>query len=188
MQLAADPQAARHPRVRDQRLHGRRGPARRRGAQRGAARARGGLRRGDGPRAFILGDDEVEVPAGSFVFLRDPQTKRGAARRGPGTTVLAVGGKPGEARAVGVGVVVRGATRIASGRLRAGARDHRRGLEQNPSTRRSSTSARAPTRRAGPPRRGARRLERGTRARAELQQLGRRGRGPRRRYASAGQA
>ena len=50
-----------------------------------------------GRARFILGDDEVEVAAGSFVFLRDPHTKRGAVALEDGTTVVAVGAKPGEA-------------------------------------------------------------------------------------------
>lgn len=50
-----------------------------------------------GRARFILGDDEVEVRAGAFVYVRDPQTKRGAVALEDGTTVLAVGGKPGEA-------------------------------------------------------------------------------------------
>lgn len=50
-----------------------------------------------GRARFVVGDDEVEVPTGSFVFVRDPQTKRGAVALEDGTTVLAVGGKPGEA-------------------------------------------------------------------------------------------
>jgi quercetin dioxygenase-like cupin family protein len=50
-----------------------------------------------GRASFTVGDDEVEVPAGSFVFVRDPQTKRRAVALENGTTVLAVGGKPGEA-------------------------------------------------------------------------------------------
>lgn len=50
-----------------------------------------------GRARFILGDDEVEVRAGAFVYVRDPQTKRGAIALEDGTTVLAVGGKPGEA-------------------------------------------------------------------------------------------
>lgn len=50
-----------------------------------------------GRARFILGDDEVEVPVGAFVYVRDPQTKRGAVALEDGTTVLAVGGKPGEA-------------------------------------------------------------------------------------------
>jgi tetratricopeptide (TPR) repeat protein len=50
-----------------------------------------------GRARFVLGDDEVEVAAGAFVFVRDPQTKRGAVALEDRTTVLAVGGKPGEA-------------------------------------------------------------------------------------------
>ena len=50
-----------------------------------------------GRARFVLGDDEVEVPAGTFVYVRDPQTKRAAVALEDGTTVLAVGGKPGEA-------------------------------------------------------------------------------------------
>ena len=50
-----------------------------------------------GRARFVLGDDEVEVPVGSFVFVRDPHTKRGAVALEDGTTVLAIGGKPGEA-------------------------------------------------------------------------------------------
>jgi tetratricopeptide (TPR) repeat protein len=50
-----------------------------------------------GRARFIVGDDEVEVPSGAFVYVRDPQTKRGAVALEDGTTVLAVGGKPGEA-------------------------------------------------------------------------------------------
>ncbi|MBA2384913.1 MAG: tetratricopeptide repeat protein [Actinobacteria bacterium] len=48
-----------------------------------------------GRATFTLDGDEVEVPAGSAVFLRDPAVKRYARAEEPGTTVLAVGGKPG---------------------------------------------------------------------------------------------
>jgi tetratricopeptide (TPR) repeat protein len=48
-----------------------------------------------GRATFVLDGDEVEVPAGSLVFLRDPKIKRYARAEEPGTTVLAVGGKPG---------------------------------------------------------------------------------------------
>ena len=51
-----------------------------------------------GRARFTLGDDdEVEAGAGTLVYLRDPETKRAAVALEPGTTVLAVGGKPGEA-------------------------------------------------------------------------------------------
>ena len=48
-----------------------------------------------GRATFVLDGDEVDVPAGSLVFLRDPKVKRYARAEEPGTTVLAVGGKPG---------------------------------------------------------------------------------------------
>ncbi len=49
-----------------------------------------------GRATFVLDSDEVEVPAGSIVFLRDPKVKRFARAEEPGTTVLALGGKPGQ--------------------------------------------------------------------------------------------
>ena len=48
-----------------------------------------------GRAAFTLGDDEVDCPAGTFVFVR-PGTRRGAIAREPVTTILAIGGKHGE--------------------------------------------------------------------------------------------
>jgi tetratricopeptide (TPR) repeat protein len=50
-----------------------------------------------GRARFTLGEEQVEVPARAFVYLRDPDTKRGAVAVEDGTTVLAVGGRPGEA-------------------------------------------------------------------------------------------
>ncbi len=51
----------------------------------------------DGHARFTLGDEVVDAPAGTFVFVRDPETRRGAHAEEPGTTVLAVGGQPGRA-------------------------------------------------------------------------------------------
>ena len=48
-----------------------------------------------GRATFVLDGEETEVPAGSVVFLRDPKVKRYARAEEPGTTVLAIGGKPG---------------------------------------------------------------------------------------------
>jgi quercetin dioxygenase-like cupin family protein len=48
-----------------------------------------------GRATFVLDEEEIEVPAGSAVFLRDPAVKRYARAEEPGTTVLAIGGKPG---------------------------------------------------------------------------------------------
>ena len=47
-----------------------------------------------GRATFRLGDDEVDAPAGTIVFLR-PNTKRGAIAAEDDTAVLAVGAKPG---------------------------------------------------------------------------------------------
>jgi tetratricopeptide (TPR) repeat protein len=41
--------------------------------------------------------ERVEAPAGTVVFVRDPAAKRAAVAEEPGTIVLALGGKPGEA-------------------------------------------------------------------------------------------
>jgi tetratricopeptide (TPR) repeat protein len=48
-----------------------------------------------GRATFVLDGDEVDVPAGSAVFLRDPKVRRYARAEEAGTTVLALGGKPG---------------------------------------------------------------------------------------------
>jgi len=50
-----------------------------------------------GQATFTVGGDEVDGPAGSLVFVRDPAAKRSAVARDPGTTVLSVGAKAGEA-------------------------------------------------------------------------------------------
>ena len=49
-----------------------------------------------GRATFVLDGEEREVAAGSAVFLRDPSVKRYARAEEPGTTVLAIGGKPGQ--------------------------------------------------------------------------------------------
>jgi tetratricopeptide (TPR) repeat protein len=50
-----------------------------------------------GHATFTVDDDEVDAPAGTVVFVRDPAARRGAVARTDGTTVLAVGGRPGDA-------------------------------------------------------------------------------------------
>src|SRR5213080_3400453 len=47
-----------------------------------------------GRATFTLGDDEVDAPAGTIVFVR-PNTRRGAIAAEDGTAVLGVGAKPG---------------------------------------------------------------------------------------------
>jgi tetratricopeptide (TPR) repeat protein len=49
-----------------------------------------------GRATFTVGGKELDAPAGTIVFVRDPAAKRGAVAREPGTTVLSLGGKPGE--------------------------------------------------------------------------------------------
>jgi tetratricopeptide (TPR) repeat protein len=51
----------------------------------------------NGGATFNIDGERVEAPAGSLVFVRDPATKRGAVATEVGTTVLAIGGTPGEA-------------------------------------------------------------------------------------------
>ena len=51
----------------------------------------------NGGATFTIDGEQVEAPAGSLVFVRDPATKRGAVATEPGTTVLAIGGTAGEA-------------------------------------------------------------------------------------------
>jgi hypothetical protein len=50
-----------------------------------------------GRARFTLDGEEIDAPAGTIVFLPDPKVKRVAIAEEDGTTVLAVGGKPGEA-------------------------------------------------------------------------------------------
>jgi quercetin dioxygenase-like cupin family protein len=50
-----------------------------------------------GRARFTLDGEEVDAPAGTLVFLADPKVKRFAVAEEEGTTVLAVGGKSGEA-------------------------------------------------------------------------------------------
>lgn len=50
-----------------------------------------------GRATFTVNGEQVDAPAGSVVFVRDPAAKRGAVAEEPGTTVVAIGGKAGEA-------------------------------------------------------------------------------------------
>lgn len=51
----------------------------------------------EGRATFTVAGDEIDAPAGTLVFVRDPNATRGASAAVAETTVLAVGGKPGEA-------------------------------------------------------------------------------------------
>jgi mannose-6-phosphate isomerase-like protein (cupin superfamily) len=50
-----------------------------------------------GRASFRIGEETVEAPSGTFVYVPDPAVVRGATALEPGTTLLAVGGEPGKA-------------------------------------------------------------------------------------------
>jgi tetratricopeptide (TPR) repeat protein len=49
-----------------------------------------------GHATFTVNGDEIDAPGGTFVFVRDPAAKRKAIAKEAGTTIVIVGGKPGE--------------------------------------------------------------------------------------------
>jgi tetratricopeptide (TPR) repeat protein len=51
----------------------------------------------NGRATFTLDGEEVDAPAGTLVFVDEPKTQRTAVAAVAGTTVLAIGAKPGEA-------------------------------------------------------------------------------------------
>ena len=51
----------------------------------------------EGHATFTVAGDEIDAPAGTFVFVRDPETKRKAIGKEAGTIILAIGGIPGQA-------------------------------------------------------------------------------------------
>ena len=53
-----------------------------------------------GSASFTLDGEEVELGAGTLVHISDPEVRRVALSAEEGTTVLALGGKPGEAYTV----------------------------------------------------------------------------------------
>ena len=50
-----------------------------------------------GRAEFTLAGETIDAPAGTFVFIEDPDVRRKAVTKESGTTVLAIGAKPGEA-------------------------------------------------------------------------------------------
>jgi hypothetical protein len=51
----------------------------------------------EGHARFDVGDEQVDAPARTFVYYADPSLRRRAVAVEPGTTIVAVGAKPGEA-------------------------------------------------------------------------------------------
>ena len=47
--------------------------------------------------AFIVAGEQIDAPAGTFVFVRDPKARRAGVAQEPKSTVLAIGGRRGEA-------------------------------------------------------------------------------------------
>jgi hypothetical protein len=50
-----------------------------------------------GCASFTLDGEEIDAPAGTFVFIGEPDVRRGAVAADPATTVLAIGARPGVA-------------------------------------------------------------------------------------------
>lgn len=50
-----------------------------------------------GHAVFTIEGEEVDAPAGTVIHLPDPEVRRGAVAKEPGTTLLGLGGRPGEA-------------------------------------------------------------------------------------------
>jgi tetratricopeptide (TPR) repeat protein len=50
-----------------------------------------------GHATFTVGEEEVDAPVGTIVFVRDPAVQRGARAKEGGATIVTVGAKPGEA-------------------------------------------------------------------------------------------
>jgi hypothetical protein len=48
-----------------------------------------------GHAVFTVDGEEVDAPAGTLVFVRDPALIRSAKATADGTAILAVGGRPG---------------------------------------------------------------------------------------------
>lgn len=46
----------------------------------------------EGHAAFTVGDDEIDAPARTIVYVRDPNARRSAMAKAGGTTILALGG------------------------------------------------------------------------------------------------
>jgi tetratricopeptide (TPR) repeat protein len=48
-----------------------------------------------GHATFTVAGEEIDAPEGTLVFIRDPSVRRYAVARDDGSTVIAVGGRPG---------------------------------------------------------------------------------------------
>jgi tetratricopeptide (TPR) repeat protein len=55
-----------------------------------------------GRAVFTVGEDEVDAPEGTLVFIGDPAVRRGAVAREAGTTVLVMGAAVGQEKGIEV--------------------------------------------------------------------------------------
>ena len=131
-----------------------------------------------GRATFVLDGEEKDVPAGSVVFLRDPKVKRYARAEEPGTTVLAIGGKPGSHEVsaweyffTAYGVVDEDPDRAIA--------EIQAGLAEKPDHAGLLLPSGVHLLSRRPARRGRRGARPGARARSEASEVGGRGRGPR---------
>lgn len=53
-----------------------------------------------GSATFTVDGEPIEAPAGTFVYVPDPASIRSAVAQEPGTTIICLGGAPGEAFSV----------------------------------------------------------------------------------------
>lgn len=51
----------------------------------------------EGHAVFTVEGEEIDAPQGTAVFVRDPEAKRSAVSKEPGTTIVSVAGRRGEA-------------------------------------------------------------------------------------------
>lgn len=72
-----------------------------------------------GHATFTVEGEEVDAPAGTLVFVRDPAVKRAAVAREAGTTLLCLGGRPGQPFRISTWEY----SRRAQARVEAGDRD-----------------------------------------------------------------
>jgi tetratricopeptide (TPR) repeat protein len=85
-----------------------------------------------GRATFVLGGEERDVPAGSLVYLSDPGVTRYARAEEPGTTVLAVGGKPGQHEISAWEYFFEASAKAAAGDVEAGLAEIDAGLAARP--------------------------------------------------------
>jgi tetratricopeptide (TPR) repeat protein len=85
-----------------------------------------------GHAAFTLDGEELDAPSGTLVFIGDPKVKRYAKALEPGTTVLAIGGKPGQHEPSAWEWVFAAYARADEGSLEGGLAELEEGLEARP--------------------------------------------------------